>query len=156
MTPYAAIPLGYYAVVDPGDPTTMTYWRRASPRGREVFESWPTGTKLGPALYSRDVPAALRGEDRRAWIRAWYADVRHPWQAAVVEAIVADPVGTSVRFAEHFTRCCRCGRSLTEEASKAYGIGPECRRGMTPAELDPYVRAVGAAHAASLAIGGDV
>ena len=149
-TRWQDLPLGYYAVPDPDDPHTMTYWRRASPRRREVFDPWPAGTKTGPVLYTRDVPTGLKGEARREWIRAWYAEVHKPYRDAVIAAIAADTDAAAQRFAQMTSRCCVCGRSLTDESSKVYGIGPECREGMSPEHLDRYVRQTGAAHVQAL------
>ena len=39
------------------------------------------------------------------------------------------------RFAVLQSTCCCCGRALTEDRSKAYGVGPECREGMSPGRL---------------------
>lgn len=32
-------------------------------------------------------------------------------------------------------RCCVCGRVLRDELSVLYGIGPDCRAGLSPADL---------------------
>ena len=47
-------------------------------------------------------------------------------QAAVVALIAADPAAAQMRFARELTRCFMCGRMLTDEASRARGIGPDC------------------------------
>ena len=44
----------------------------------------------------------------------------------VADAINADPMGAAMLFARELTRCHRCGRMLTDEASRRRGIGPDC------------------------------
>lgn len=46
--------------------------------------------------------------------------------AAVLEGILADPDAASLLYATELGRCCRCARLLTDETSRARGIGPEC------------------------------
>lgn len=40
--------------------------------------------------------------------------------------IVVDPVTATRAYGQELGRCCRCGRELTDERSRYYGIGPEC------------------------------
>lgn len=42
-------------------------------------------------------------------------------------AVVADPEAAMVRFGHEIGRCGYCGRTLTDEESRAAGIGPVCR-----------------------------
>ncbi|BCJ65133.1 DUF6011 domain-containing protein [Polymorphospora rubra] len=132
----------YYAVPDPADPTAMTYWRT----GRRGLAMWPPKARYGPLLFAADVPPGLKGLDREAFIRNWAATVRTPWQEAVNAAIEIDPDGCAAMFAVFMTRCCYCGRRLTDPESKAYGIGPECRRGVPAPVLAAMANAVGRAH----------
>ena len=115
----------YYAVPDPDDPNQMTYWRDST-RG-EGFMAWPPKVRYGPVLYRRDVPKD-RQEQRLVVEQHWARE--REWHQQVREAIEADPITAAKRFAEFTSRCCLCGRTLTDEASKVYGIGPECRRGL--------------------------
>lgn len=39
------------------------------------------------------------------------------------------------------TRCRQCGKDLTDPLSRRYGIGPDCRRTMTPGQLADALRA---------------
>jgi len=41
-------------------------------------------------------------------------------------AIITDPWGAAIRYGQELGQCCRCGKSLTDERSRWYGIGPEC------------------------------
>jgi len=135
----------YFAVIDPDDPERMTYWRRG-PRG---LKPWPQKATYGPVLRKSDVPAVLRGEARREWVRQWFGE-RRPWSEAVHEAIDADPDGCRARFAAFTSRCCCCGRALTDPASKTYGIGPECRDGVSADVLARMVEQIGRLHAAEV------
>lgn len=42
--------------------------------------------------------------------------------------MIADSRGCMRRFAQELGRCCNCGKSLTDERSRYYGIGPECEK----------------------------
>lgn len=126
MTPVVRI--GYYAVPDPDDPSQMTYWRSA--RGGDLVPH-PDKARYGPTLWKSPgpghihvVPAELHGQARRNWVHHWYATVRAEWLQHVKAAIDADPDGCAARFAAFTTRCCCCGRRLTDPTSKTYGIGP--------------------------------
>lgn len=152
MADDTAIPDGYYAVPDPTDPEAMTYWRHTSTGRRPGLKPWPVKAMYGPVLYRKDVPPGLRTEQRRDWLQAWLRDVHHPWHAAIRESIATDPTRAGKRFADMSTRCCSCGRALTEEYSKVVGIGPECRQGLNAALLAQYVTPrVSRAHVQQLA-----
>lgn len=136
---------GYYATPDPNNPDQMTYWRVRGGR----LTKWPTKAAWGPILRRSDVPKELVGEDRNAWIRAWVEANATQWYDAIRAALAADPIGCALRFAELTTRCLNCGRKLTDPASKVYGIGPECRDGLSAATLAALAERVGQAHAAA-------
>jgi hypothetical protein len=136
----------YYAVPDPTDPTQITYWRAAD----HVLKPWPGKARYGSRLLHRDVPAGLHGQQRSAWVRDWYRTTRAPWDAAVRVAIETDPVTHGRRFAEFTSRCCYCGKTLTDQRSKVYGIGPDCRRGMSTEMLARFAPTMGRAHAVAL------
>lgn len=140
-----ALPEGYYAVIDPVDSGLVTYWRV---RGDDVT-AWPSKARYGPRLVRSDVPEGLSGPDRQAWVWGWAETVYHPYHAEVRARIASDPTGAGARFASLMTRCCNCGRPLTDAESKVYGIGPECRRGLPAEWLDAMAHAVGRAHAAA-------
>ena len=40
--------------------------------------------------------------------------------------IVADPWRAAIAYGRELGQCCRCGKNLTDERSRYYGIGPEC------------------------------
>lgn len=47
-------------------------------------------------------------------------------KAAILAAIARDPHASSVRYGRELGVCGVCGRTLTDEASRAAGIGPVC------------------------------
>lgn len=129
----------YYAVPDPHDPATMTFWRRDK-RGR--VGPWPANAAYGPRLARSNVPENLRGGDRAQWVQQWLRDVLAPWREQIDAVIEADPDGCRARFAWWCVRCGFCGRRLTDATSKTYGVGPECRRGLSVAELGAFAEHV--------------
>ena len=52
--------------------------------------------------------------------------VRGPRRGVVLDAIAADPQAASVRYGREIGACGVCGRTLTDEDSRARGIGPIC------------------------------
>jgi hypothetical protein len=124
----------YFAVPDPAGPDQMTYWFR-SQRGRagDRFQPWPPRRR-----YYWPLPLDLPDRDLdpigwRAAIDAHLGRVRG-YEATVFATIESDSDGCAARFAAFHSRCCCCGKALTDERSKVYSIGPECRQGL-PAEL---------------------
>jgi len=45
----------------------------------------------------------------------------------ILAAIAEDVLGAEQLYGRELGRCSRCGRTLTDETSRAYGIGPDCR-----------------------------
>ena len=134
----------YFAVVDPDDPEKMTYWRRDN---RGTLSPWPQRASYAPALYRSDLPRGLGGAARTEYVQDWYRTHRDPWWSAIRAAIDADPAAASARFAAWAMRCCCCGRTLTDAASKTYGIGPECRAELPAGLLTLLADEVGRLHA---------
>lgn len=138
---------GYYAVTDPDNAATMTYWRAKNGR----LTAWPAKAWYGPPkLFKRDAPADR--DAKRAWYTAW-ADSWAAWATRVRTGLEAEPHAALRRFAQFAIRCCQCGRVLTDDTSKVYGIGPDCRRGVSTeflaAVMTPQVAAIHAAHTAA-------
>ncbi|MFE1539456.1 DUF6011 domain-containing protein [Streptomyces microflavus] len=138
-----ALPDGYYALLAPQDPDTMTYWRVRSGR----MTAWPAKAWHGPARpLVRDAPTDR--EQRIAWMREWQALYR-AWMEQLHAALLADPGTARRQYADLTTRCCQCGRTLHDDVSKVLGIGPDCRSGMSREVLAAlFLPPVAAAHAA--------
>lgn len=133
----------YFAVPDPSDPGRITYWRRTNGR----YKPWPAKARYGPTLYRTDVPAGLNPQQRQEWIAAWFREHAQPWHEQLQAAINNRPGECAARFAAFTTRCCQCGKRLHDPASKAYGVGPDCRDGWPDAGLAAMAESVGRAHA---------
>lgn len=73
-----------------------------------------------------------RDEERLAvWVDVWASDARYPIRAIpqrieILKEIKADP-DAGPRFGREIGACYVCGRTLTDETSRALGIGPVCR-----------------------------
>lgn len=133
----------YYAVPDPNDASVMTYWRRDK---RGQLQPWPERARYGPHLTRADLPLELHGRHRDEWAASWMREVRAPWMSEVQRVIDDRPDEAAGRFAVFATRCCMCGRVLTDPASKTYGIGPECRSGLSDEQLAAMAEHVGQLH----------
>lgn len=48
--------------------------------------------------------------------------------AEVLDAIAADPESAALLYASQIDRCSRCNRTLTDEVSRARGMGPDCAK----------------------------
>ncbi|MEV4511384.1 hypothetical protein AB0K00_20705 [Dactylosporangium sp. NPDC049525] len=83
---------GGFAVPDPHDPDTMTYWWCDV----GVMTPYPFGTRWAP-LPPR-FGAASRDE-RRELRNDWYSEVYWPWKVQVADTILADLASARARFA---------------------------------------------------------
>jgi hypothetical protein len=144
------IPNGFYAVADPDDAATMTYWHRLRTTRTNGIRPWPASRRYGPPMLLRsDLPADPAEKD--AFIAAWSAR-RLAYRSRIVSTIAADTMAAAHRFAVLETRCLLCGRPLKDPLSKVYGIGPDCREGMDPEGLAAYTTPeIGRAHVQQLA-----
>lgn len=145
-----AVDAGYYAIPDPDGAHAITYWRRVRTARTDDLRAWPPKSWYGPPIPSRaDIP---EGRLERAEFAIAWATARRAYMAKVVAAITAEPVAAGRRFAAFGIRCCKCARVLSDDRSKTYGIGPECRRGIPDKVLARYCTPqVGRIHADHLA-----
>jgi Family of unknown function (DUF6011) len=137
----------YFAVPDPLDPTKLSYWYRPK-RGRKAgrLQPWPPRRNDWGALYRTDV-LAQPPEERDEYRIAHWKRIR-AGREEVTRVIEADPTLAAARFAECHSICCCCGKSLTDERSKAYGVGPDCRSGLRPEALAALIAKMAEVHAA--------
>jgi hypothetical protein len=142
----------YFAVPDPLDPAKMSYWYLPK-KGwmKDKLQPWPPRRNKWGALWIKDVPEQVRN-DKKAYTEYITAHFNRVRLARIdVERIVsADPQLAAVRFSHLAIRCCRCGKALTEQRSKTYGIGPECRQGASPDYLSDLLELVKTVYAAEL------
>jgi hypothetical protein len=54
---------------------------------------------------------------------------RGQW-ASLLAKVVADPETAMRRYGTELGHCGKCGLELTDEASRAYGVGPVCRKAL--------------------------
>lgn len=136
------LPDGYYAVLDPSNADTMTYWRARGGR----LTAWPAKAWHGPARpLRRDAPADH--DERITWMRDWQTKYQ-AWLQLLQTALQSDPGRARRQFADLTVRCCQCGRLLSDDTSKVVGIGPDCRAGLGSAALAAiFMPPVAAAHA---------
>lgn len=59
--------------------------------------------------------------------RVWFAKLTDQLDMALM-MIAADPYTAIMKYAEILKVCGRCGKQLTDERSRWYGIGPECEQ----------------------------
>lgn len=88
------------------------------PEGRYAVDN-ERGTTAFYHCYDGEVYAMASDNERRI-----------PRQQAVtiIDKIAEDPRAAAVRYATEFKRCGICNRGLTDDESKARGIGPVCAR----------------------------
>ncbi len=137
----------YFAVPDPLDPDRLSYWYRPK-RGRDAGKilPWPLRRNRWGVLLRKDV-LAQPVEQRDEYRIVHWKRVREARQE-IADRIEKDPIGCAARFAAAQSICCCCGKGLTDERSKTYGIGPDCRSGINPAVLILLIERMAAAHAA--------
>lgn len=68
--------------------------------------------------------------DGICWVAVHASDERHNVKGRirhqVLDAIAVDPRAAAILFGHETNHCGRCGRELTDEVSRANGIGPVC------------------------------
>jgi hypothetical protein len=103
----------------------------------------PTTTEVPDGRYAVEEDGTLKffhirnGKANTRWAGFVFVDIQasddlYPLKdrarkARVLAAIAADLETASRRYGQELGVCGRCGRTLTDEESRAYGIGPVCR-----------------------------
>lgn len=81
-------------------------------------------------FYRVDAPTQGRWAGR-VFVKRYESDetvrISRGEEADVLRRITADPEAAMARYGQEIGRCGRCGRTLTNDESRALGIGPECR-----------------------------
>lgn len=125
-----ATPNGYYAVrLDENDPYHFLRINRPQPR-KGVRTKW-VGCIVVQSQHSDNLkhilmyaPLDARPLDKSEWLWVFRPD----WEKYIILAMV-DVLGAGRAYAKELKQCCICGRALTDERSRHYGIGPECEKG---------------------------
>lgn len=58
--------------------------------------------------------------------RAYFSQTSQSVDMALM-LVAADPYTAAMKYSQIKKVCCRCGKQLTDERSRWYGIGPECK-----------------------------
>jgi len=102
----ATIPVGRYAIRNQTGPNNLGFY---------VIERPEHGRYAGKTFVKQQLSDEL---DR----------VPRARQLAVLTAIAADIRGAAIRYGHEIGRCAICNRTLTNEESRAAGIGPKCAK----------------------------
>lgn len=85
------------------------------------------------AFYRVDRPTEGRWAGY-TFLKVQASDELHPIKGAAAKAILTkiavDPKGAMLRYGLELGHCGHCGRTLTDETSRAAGIGPVCRENL--------------------------
>jgi hypothetical protein len=107
-TLYALVPAGHYAVDSATGNNDTDFYRVDKPTdGRWAGRTFVKRVIGGKA----DTP--VRGKEAEAALNR------------IVDAGVQE---AALRYGKEIGRCCKCNRHLTDETSRAYGMGPDCRQ----------------------------
>ena len=98
------IPAGRYAIVDPLD-DVLKFYRVDKPTEGQ----WKGFTFLN--VYASDETYPIKNKEHKK---------------AIMSEIAKDPQAAMTRYGHEIGRCGICGRTLTDETSRARGIGPIC------------------------------
>lgn len=131
----------YFAIPDPLDPAKASFWYL--PDGARAVSPWPPRRSRWGRLLKKDIPHDKKTEPEayRQFVRQHFAKVA----AARIQAdtlIARDPDAAAARFAALAVRCCFCGRELTDDRSRVYGVGPDCRAGAPAGLVDAIAEQV--------------
>lgn len=122
-------PDGYYAVrLDDND--SYRFFRIKRPQQRKGVRTKWVGCIHVQSQHSEDLKSLLLYaplEGRPDKPAEWLWVLRPDWEKYIILAMV-DPMGAGHRYASEIGSCCICGKTLTDERSRHYGIGPECEK----------------------------
>ena len=114
--------------------------RKVEPSGETVQAYVPEETEVPAGRYAVEIQGSLGffvvdRPERGRWVgfvfvRQMASDTEHPVRGArrneALNAIKADPKAAAIRYGRELGVCGCCGRTLTDGASRAAGIGPVC------------------------------
>lgn len=108
--PVVKVPESYYALENlPGHSNALTFFQVKNGKQGSKWEGFQFVTRLvGAPGEFREFP--VKGDAK----------------AIVLRTIADDPKAAAVRFSTEFTICAACGATLTDDDSRARGLGPVC------------------------------
>lgn len=110
-----AVPDGYFAVEQDEKPLTFIRLHLRTHGRRKGFRILQT-------QHSDDLVVRAFKYPNGDW---WFID-REKTVVDLLIALVANHQRFAVLYGQTIGKCCRCGKTLTDERSRHYGIGPEC------------------------------
>jgi hypothetical protein len=114
---------GRYAVRPDANADWM-FFRVSRPKYGKMKGCLKVQTQHGEELYER-MTVYPSGQ-------VWVAPSGYKWTANEVDnrllLVVVDQRQAAIDYGREIGRCCRCGKELTDERSRHYGIGPECEK----------------------------
>lgn len=110
-TEWPDVPEGRYALAEASNHVTIKFYKVDRPTegrwaGYTFLSAGAGGPHGDPDWHPIKAPAVKR---------------------AILERIEQDPAGAAKLYGTELGHCGVCGRTLTDETSRAYGIGPVCR-----------------------------
>lgn len=117
------VPDGYFAV----RPDTNEPWRFFRITRRDTKRNKNTTriqSQASDLLYTRMI--VWHDRDDYIWVDPWWHQRGKLLQYLML--IIADAQGGMMQYAQLTEHCGSCGKQLTDERSRWYGIGPECEK----------------------------
>lgn len=114
---------GRYAV-RPDTDADWIFFRISHPKNGRLKGCLKVQTQHGEELYDR-MTVYPSGQ-------VWVGPSGYKWTTNEVDnrllLVVVDQNQAAIDYGREIGRCCRCGKELTDERSRHYGIGPECEK----------------------------
>lgn len=114
---------GRYAV-RPDAEAEWCFFRVSRPKNGRLKGCLKVQTQHGEELYDR-LTVYPSGH-------VWIGPSGYKWTRNDVDnrllLVVVDQNQAAIDYGREIGRCCRCGKELTDERSRHYGIGPECEK----------------------------
>lgn len=108
---------------------TDTFTRKTIPAGHYAI-TWPGNGKVYFFRVTVGKPgskwAGVRFIQRQA--SDDYYPVKPEGRTAAWDLILADVPAARALYGDKIGRCSRCNKTLTDDLSRSYGVGPDCRK----------------------------
>lgn len=111
-----SVPEGRYAV-RPDSNSKHTFFRVSRPKTGNLKGSFKLQTQ--------------HGEDYKLCLVVYPSGSLNWYDMSVEDdmaLMVVNTSGAAIEYGQVIGRCCRCGKELTDERSRYFGIGPECEK----------------------------
>lgn len=130
-TPTAAATDAMVEAVAPGASTEEYVVSQQAPAVEVPAGRYALRTEEGVKFYRLDRPTQGRWAGW-TFLKVQASDDLYPIKnrtekARIIAEIAKDVLAAERLYGQELGKCSRCGRTLTDETSRAYGIGPDCR-----------------------------